>query len=485
MTIPQCELAPGLMISRVVTGLWQIADMEREGREFELDRAARAMVPYVRAGLTTFDMADHYGSAEEVAGRFRAAYADGGAVQFLTKWVPEPGEITRQAARAALERALRRLGVERIELLQFHTWRYSDPSWLDALGYLQELQDEGLILQLGLTNVDSAHLRLALASGIRVVSNQVAFSLLDRRAAGEMSEVCRHYGVKLLAYGTLAGGLLSERWLGRDDPGVDAFATWSQLKYRRFVEAAGGWEAYQQLLGVVAEIARKHGVSLANVASRYVLEQPAVGAVIIGARLGERAHIEETERLFTFELDEDDHARLEQAFAALKPLPGDCGDEYRRPPYLTASGDLSHHLESFPPPFEVTETPDGRRRVLTGTRWEALAGYCRAVRVGERIWVSGTTATHRGRVIGGDDAASQTHFAIDKLEGALQSLGARLEDVVRTRIFVQRLEDWEAVARAHGARFGHILPANTLVQAPLVGEEYLVEIEAEAVVTGG
>jgi aryl-alcohol dehydrogenase-like predicted oxidoreductase/enamine deaminase RidA (YjgF/YER057c/UK114 family) len=484
VTIPPCELAPGLTISRVVTGLWQIADMEREGRTFDLDRAARAMAPYVRAGLTSFDMADHYGSAEEVAGRFRAAYADDGRdVQFLTKWVPEPGEITRQAARAAVERALRRLGVERIELLQFHTWRYSDPSWLDALWYLQELQDDGLVLHLGLTNVDSAHLRLALESGVRVVSNQVAFSLLDRRAASEMSEVCRRYGVKLLAYGTLAGGLLSERWLGRDDPGEDGLATWSQLKYRRFVEAAGGWEAYQQLLRTAAGIANKHGVSLANVASRYVLEQPAVGAIIIGARLGEREHIEETKRLFAFELDEDDRARLEEAFAALKPLPGDCGDEYRKPPYLTASGDLSHHLERFPPPFEVRETPDGRRRVLSGTRWEALAGYCRAVRVGERIWVSGTTATHRDRVVGGNDAASQTHFAIDKLEGALQSLGARLEDVVRTRLFVQRLEDWEAVARAHGARFGHILPANTLVQAPLVGEEHLVEIEAEAVVT--
>jgi enamine deaminase RidA (YjgF/YER057c/UK114 family) len=102
------------------------------------------------------------------------------------------------------------------------------------------------------------------------------------------------------------------------------------------------------------------------------------------------------------------------------------------------------------------------------------------VRDGNRILVSGTTATHRDRVIGGDDAAAQTHFVIDKIEAAIESLGGRLEDVIRTRIFVADINDWEAVARAHGARFGHIQPANTLVQASLVGEAYRVEIEAEA-----
>ena len=85
-------------------------------------------------------------------------------------------------------------------------------------------------------------------------------------------------------------------------------------------------------------------------------------------------------------------------------------------------------------------------------------------------------------MIGGTDPAAQTHFIIDKLEGALQSLGGRLEDVVRTRIYVPHIEEWEPIARAHGERFGHILPANTLVQAELVGSDYLVEIEADAVV---
>jgi enamine deaminase RidA (YjgF/YER057c/UK114 family) len=102
------------------------------------------------------------------------------------------------------------------------------------------------------------------------------------------------------------------------------------------------------------------------------------------------------------------------------------------------------------------------------------------VRYGRRILVSGTTATMGDRVIGGRDPSAQTHFVIDKIEGALQSLGGALSDVVRTRVYVRHIADWEAVARAHGARFGAIQPANTLVAATLVGDEYLVEIEADA-----
>jgi enamine deaminase RidA (YjgF/YER057c/UK114 family) len=167
----------------------------------------------------------------------------------------------------------------------------------------------------------------------------------------------------------------------------------------------------------------------------------------------------------------------------LRPIPGDCGDEYRRPPYLTASGDLSHHLDSFPPPYPVVGDDAGRRRALSGTVWEDLAGFSRAVRTGNRVLASGTTATHRDRVVGGTDAAAQTHFVIDKIEGALVSLGASLADVVRTRVFVRRIADWEPVARAHGERFAGIRPANTLVQAELVGDDYLIEMEAEVEVS--
>jgi aryl-alcohol dehydrogenase-like predicted oxidoreductase/enamine deaminase RidA (YjgF/YER057c/UK114 family) len=482
--VERAALAPDLSISRVLTGLWQIADMERDGRQIDPDSAARALRPYVDAGFTSFDMADHYGSAEIVASRLGSGSGEAPAVQRFTKWVPKPGPLTLSDARAAVERSLQRLGTRRLDLLQFHAWSYADPSWIDGLMHLQTLQSEGLIAHLGLTNVDAAHLNMVLASGIPVVSNQVSFSLLDRRAAGPMSAVCRARGVRLLAYGTLAGGWLSNRWLGQAEPDWERGGTWSQMKYGRFLRVAGGWDALQRVLSAADAVARRHDVSIANVASRYVLEQPAVAGIIIGARPGQREHIADNLRVFSFSLTGEDREELEAALATLDPIPGDCGDEYRRPPFLTASGDLSHHVESFPPPYAVERRSGGRVICLSGTPWESIAGFSRATRRGGRIHISGTTATHGDRPIGGTDPAAQTHFAIDKIEGALHSLGAKLEDVVRTRVFVARLDDWEPVARAHGERFRHIQPANTLVAASLVGGEYLVEVEAEAEVSG-
>ena len=127
----------------------------------------------------------------------------------------------------------------------------------------------------------------------------------------------------------------------------------------------------------------------------------------------------------------------------------------------------------------------GRQSVSSGTVWESMAGYSRAVRVGDRILVSGTTATGPDGLVGADDPAAQARYAIDKIEAAIRQLGGRLEDVVRTHVYVSDIAHWEAVARTHGERFGHIRPANTLVEARLVGPEYLVEIEAEAIVGAG
>lgn len=124
--------------------------------------------------------------------------------------------------------------------------------------------------------------------------------------------------------------------------------------------------------------------------------------------------------------------------------------------------------------------------VSSGTVWEALAGYSRAVRYGDHIYVAGTTATDPdGQVVGIGDPAVQTRYIITKIKRALEQLGGNLTDVVRTRIYVRHVDDWEPVARVHGEFFAQIRPANTLVQAQLVGDEYLVEMEAEAVVGAG
>ena len=476
------SLGNTLKISRILTGLWQVADMERGGKQLDIDQAAKSLLPYIEAGLTAFDMADHYGSSELIVGHLHKKYIAKEQIQLLTKWVPPPGKVSKEAVRQAVQTSLDRMQLDTLDVLQYHAWNYADPSWLDQLYWLQELKEEGLIQELGLTNFDTAHLRMVLHSGINVVSNQICFSLLDQRAKNGMLDLCVEYGIKILAFGTLAGGFLSEKWLDQPAPAIDQLATWSQMKYKRFIDQAGSWANFQELLNILSLIAKEKGVRIANIASRYILEQRGVSGVIIGARPSQRAHIASNLNLYDIELNESDITQIKSLLAKFNPIPGDCGDEYRKPPFLTASGDLSHHLENFPAPYDTQQKSDNRTQVLTGTVWEDLAGYSRAVKKGNRIVVSGTTATHGDKVIGGADTAAQMHFIIDKIEGALQSLGSSLEEVIRTRIFIRHVSDWEPIARAHGERFKHIQPANTLVQAKLIGEEYLVEMEAEAVV---
>ena len=451
--VERARLAAGLEVSRVLTGLWQVADQERGGTALETEKAARALEPAVDAGFTTFDVADHYGSAELIAGAVRGRRP---GTQVLTKWVPEPGVSSRPEVEAAVRRSLDRIGTERLDLLQFHAWSYPHPGWLDCLFHLMEIRDSGRIRHLGVTNFDAVHLDLALRSGIPLVSNQVCYSLVDRRAAGRMTEVCGRHGVGLLAYGTLAGGLLSDRWLDAPEPPMDDALTWSQMKYRRFMDQAGGWDRFQAVLRAARRVADRFGVSIANVAARHVLEAPAVAGVIVGARPGERTHVADNLRLFGFALDERSRAELAEAQAGLDPIPGDCGDEYRRPPYLTASGDLHHHVTHFPAPYAVRET-------ARGVELDPEAGFAEAVRAGNEIRIVGVTPTHRGRPIGGDDVRAQTHFVLDRVEGALQSLAAEIKDTARVEarshendwpdvlaVLRQRLPSTANVARAPG-----------------------------------
>ena len=474
------RLAEGLEISRAITGLWQIADMEKDGKTLDPVATSHFMEPYAQSGLFTFDMADHYGSAEIIAGQFKAHSPAGAKTKLLTKWVPKPGPVSRADVRAAVMQRLERLQTNKVDLLQYHAWSFSNPYWLDTLRYLQELKEEGLIGALGTTNFDTAHLRIAKSSGVDLVSNQISFSVIDQRGAGQMADYCADSGIAILAYGTLCGGFLSQKWLDKPEPTAAELTNWSLMKYKRFIDSAGGWSKFQSILHVLYEVAQESERSLSTVASKYQLGCKAVGAVIIGARLGQNAHIEDAASLFTFELSSDQKRRIADVLSVLKPIPGDCGDEYRKPPYLTASGDLSHHLEEFPPVYQPHER-NGRRQINSGTKWEELAGYSRAVQIGKRILISGTTATHGELSIGANDPIAQAHFIIDKIEATLESLGSKLTDVVRTRIYITEEKNCEIISRVHGERFAGIRPANTLVIVKLIGSQYLLEIEAEAV----
>ena len=486
MDKPDLSTLGRLPIRRLITGLWQMADQERDGKPFDLDKAATDLLAYARAGFDTFDMADHYGNAEVVAGMVHKEMRAAGEMPptILTKWCPEPGAMTGDVVRKGVETALARLQVETVDVMQFHWWRYTSPEYLDAMEHLMRLREEGLIREIGLTNFDAAHLKMLISNGIEIASNQVCFSLLDRRAARELSDVARQHDVAILAFGTLAGGFLSSRWAGRAEPAE--IEDWSRMKYKRFIDAAGGWPVYQGLLEALGSVAEKHNVSLSNVASAWVLDHDAVRATIIGARLGESEHRSDNLKALELCFDDEDRTLIAAAIGELADIPGDCGDEYRKPPFLTASGDLSHHLNALPSVFPVVEMsgPAKRTRAVSGSVWEAKAGFSRAVRDGRNICVSGTTATTpHGEPVCPGDAEGQAIYILDKILAAIESLGGEVADVIRTRIYLRNSSDWEVVSGVHAHVFADVLPANTLFGGVDLIGPYDVEIEADAIVS--
>jgi aryl-alcohol dehydrogenase-like predicted oxidoreductase len=325
-TLSRLQLTPDMSICRTLNGMWQVS-----GGHGRIDAAAavKNMFHYLDAGLTTWDLADHYGPAEDLIGEFRRQLlavrgkAAVDSLQIFTKWVPQPAKINK---------SLTRMGVECIDLLQFHWWDYRNNNYLDALRYLSELQKEGKIKHLGLTNFDTERLKIIQEAGIKIVSNQVQFSIIDRRPEVCMIQFCQQHDIKLLTYGTVCGGLLSEKYLSKSEPRSEELTTVSLKKYKNMVDHWGGWRLFQELLTVLKQIGNKHKVSIANVAVRYILDKPAVGGVIIGARLGLSDHLQDNAKVFEFSLDADDVEKIDAVSRKsqdLFRLIGDCGDEYR------------------------------------------------------------------------------------------------------------------------------------------------------------
>ncbi|GAY59814.1 hypothetical protein CUMW_197370 [Citrus unshiu] len=289
-----------LEICRVLNGMWQTSG--GWGR-IDRDDAVDAMLRYADAGLTTFDMADHYGPAEDLYGIFinrvrrerPPEFLD--KVRGLTKWVPPPVKMTSSIVRESIDVSRRRMDVPCLDMLQFHWWDYSNPGYLDALNHLTDLKEEGKIKTVALTNFDTERLRIILENGIPVVSNQFLDTNLSIPFAG---------------------------------PPLN---TPSLQKYKRMVDAWGGWSQFQVLLQTLKRIASKHGVSIPVVAVRYILDQPAVAGSMIGVRLGLAEHIQDTNAIFMLSLDEDDVNSIQEVTKKGKDLLGvigDCGDEYRR-----------------------------------------------------------------------------------------------------------------------------------------------------------
>ena len=325
-SVETVELAPGYAISRLIRGGWQLA-----GGHGQVDRvrAVDDLIVAFDAGIFTFDCADIYTGVEDLYGEARARiFATRGAeaakrMRVHTKLVPDLDllpRINRRDVEAIVDRSLRRLKVDTLDLVQFHWWDYAQPRWLEALRALDDLRQSGKLRHVGGTNFDSRHMQQILEANIPLISMQIQFSLLDPRPESGLAALARANGVGLLCYGTVAGGFLSDRWLGAREP-TGALENRSLVKYKLIIDDFGGWPLFQELLASLRRVADRHGVDIATVASRAVLDRPGVAAAIVGAT--SRAHLEANLAVSSVRLTEADHNEIAAVTARRKGPKGE------------------------------------------------------------------------------------------------------------------------------------------------------------------
>ena len=328
MAIPRYAITPDYSISRIIKGGWHLA-----GGHGPIDQteAIEDMRAFVEAGVTTFDCADIYTGVEELIGKFllkyRDAIASGGLpeVQVHTKYVPDFGALsglTKKDTIRIIDRSLYRLGVDRLDLVQFHWWDYAIPGYIETAYHLQACVAAGKIRHLGLTNFDARRIREMLDAGITITTNQVQYSLLDQRPKANLNGLASTHTLPFLCYGTIAGGFLSDRFLGKRENAWDR-SNRSLIKYRLIIDEFGGYDRYQALLELLNNIAQAHGVSIAHIAMLYMLHTPHVAALIVGAR--NRSHLSSYSTLSQIDLAPSDTDLIRQFIEA---SPGPSGAVY-------------------------------------------------------------------------------------------------------------------------------------------------------------
>jgi len=278
-------------ISPVIKGGWQLSSGHSLDKKIDDDRAILDTTEFIEAGISTLDFGDIYTGVEELIGKailkLTEKYGDDARskVQLHTKYVPNESELhnfdTSDVSKV-IHRSLDRLGVDSVDLVQFHWWKYEAKFYLNAMEKLFDLKSSGKIRNVGVTNFDVERLEQMVNEGLKPASIQLQYSVIDGRAEKEMIDFCTENEISILCYGTVAGGLISERFLGVPDPSV--FGNRSQIKYRLIIEEFGGWEIFQELVAALHKISQKYNVDIGTIASAYILSQPGIKAVIVGAR---------------------------------------------------------------------------------------------------------------------------------------------------------------------------------------------------------
>lgn len=281
------SISPGYDISKVISGNWQLS-----GGHGKVDpvTALENLYSLAELGITTYDCADIYTGVEEILGTFTDGYekkygkSEREKLRVHTKFVPDLPKLPslkHADVEKSIHRSLKRLGAESLDLVQLHWWDFAVEGYVEAALSLARLQNQGLIKNIGLTNFDSTHMIDIISAGVPVVSNQVQFSMLDRRPLSGLTKAASDHGVTLLCYGAIAGGFLTDKWL--DKPAKES-SDRSEIKYKLIIDEYGGWDQYQKLLGALNDIALELNTSVSGVALAWVLGQRNVGGVICSMR---------------------------------------------------------------------------------------------------------------------------------------------------------------------------------------------------------
>jgi len=328
-----CEDRP--IVPRILVGCWQLT--ERYGRA----DAVKALMTYAEHGFMTFDTADIYGPSEGIIGEFRQQFAakhgadKAAALEFYTKYVTQDASLAE--AQHINARSNQALGAVP-HVVQMHWWDFSDRGDIKAAGHLAALKAEGKLRHLAACNYDSTHLRTLLDASLPITVNQVQYSLLDRRPETGMIELATAHKIQLTCFGVVAGGWLSDRYLGISEGDAMATlrgpdATVSLRMYKSSLDAWSGrdWDLFQSLLQELRQVADRHRTSIAVVATCWVLERLAEtcgGGVILGIR--DTRHIKDAEAARDLRLTAADMQGIKQVLDKGNSPRGDIWSRERR-----------------------------------------------------------------------------------------------------------------------------------------------------------
>ena len=317
-----------LKVSRTIQGYWQLAGGHGK---YNKEDAIKNMEAHYNAGITTLDTADIYGPSEQIMGNFLKETPDAiVCTKFCCFRYLE--EIDMKQVRTRVKDACQRLQVDKIPLIQFFWSDYNVKRYIDVALMLTSLKDEGLIGEIGATNFDLIRLKQLKDAGVPIVSNQVQLSCIDQRPVQSgMADWCADNGVGLIAFGTVASGILSDKYLGRGAPTQEEKNTASMRMYSKTVERFGDWKLFQELLETMNDIAkgiRESGrckdVTISNIAQRYILDTKSVAAVLVGVR--NTNHIDDNIRTHSFRLTDGEIEAIRSIVAKRSGPKGDVWD---------------------------------------------------------------------------------------------------------------------------------------------------------------